>query len=70
MRHGFDAGNARTWNEQEKAVYETGYREGGSSNGADWVFALGEFCKLPDEVDPWVPTQVASYIRRLQEQSS
>lgn len=34
-RPGFDPNNASTWNEEERAVYETGYQEGESSREAD-----------------------------------
>jgi hypothetical protein len=48
--------------------YELGHREGESCHAADWIFALGEYCELPEEVDPAMPTQVAKYIAGLQEE--
>lgn len=38
----FDATDAQTWNENEKAVYETGHREGESCRNADLRCLLEE----------------------------
>jgi len=65
LRPGFDAGNARTWNAEERAVYETGHREGGSDVQADWTLALSEYCELPAGIEP-DPHPVAEHIERLQ----
>lgn len=65
MRQGFDPNSASTWNAEERAVYDTGYREGESSQLADWQVALSEGCELPDDVDVSNPWSVAAYIARL-----
>jgi hypothetical protein len=62
----WSADAAITWNERERAVYETGYREGGGNRQVDWFIALTEYCELPDEIDTENPTQVAEYIAHLQ----
>lgn len=40
MRRGFDAGVALTWNAEETATYETGYKEGGYARDVDWSLAF------------------------------
>lgn len=69
MREGFDPNAANTWNEEERAAYETGHREGESCRQADWSCALDEACNLPDDVDADDPWSVARYIAKLQGQA-
>lgn len=63
MREGFNPNDARTWNEEEYAVYEVGHQEGESCNAADWVFALDDV--LPDDIAA-SPSSVGQYIQQLQ----
>ena len=65
----WSADNASTWNDREKAVYETGHREGKSCRQADWNHALTEWCDLPDGIDPEDAKRVAEYIASLQSRS-
>ena len=51
------------------AAYEQGYADGESNHAADWIFALDEYCTLPDEVRI-APTPVAEYIKGLQSASA
>jgi hypothetical protein len=58
----FDANRAQTWDQRQRATYETGHREGESCRDYDWTSALENV--LPDEVEP-TPHAVAAWIASL-----
>lgn len=60
---GFDQHDARTWDANQRAVYETGHREGESCRDFDWTDALENV--LPDGVDD-TPSAVAAWITEVQ----
>lgn len=65
----FNPNDARTWDDKQQQVYETGHREGESCEGASWTFmlddAFGIEAHTPEEAKQAFIAQQQALIDRI-----